>query len=96
MGGAGQPRRAAQRTERDGKKPRRKGSFGALGRNFTSGFAVGDRLLDELIEGFRLLLFGDGTDDGITDDVTVLIDHIGGGVGKDIGGKGACLAVGRY
>ena len=32
-GGAGLPGRAAQRTERDGKKPRRKGSFGALGRN---------------------------------------------------------------
>ena len=58
------------------KRPRRSSSFGA---GEKSGLGIGDGLLDELIEGLRLLLFGDGADDGITDDVALLIDHIGGG-----------------
>ena len=49
-----------------------------------SALAVCDRLIDELLQRFRLLLLRDGAHDGVTHDVAVAIDHIGGGESEDV------------
>ena len=43
----------------------------------------GKRLINELLQRLRLLLFRDGAYDGLAHDVAVAVNHIGGGVGKD-------------
>ena len=43
-----------------------------------SALAVCDRLIDELLQCFRLLLLRDGAHDGVTHDVAVPVNHIGG------------------
>ena len=54
----------------------------------------GKRLVDELLQRFRLLLFRDGAYDGFAHDVAAAIHHIGSGIGKDVRGELASLAVG--
>ena len=44
----------------------------------------GKSLVDELLQRLRLLLFRDGAYDGVTHDIAVAVDHIGGGVGKNV------------
>ncbi|CAN4019464.1 Glutathione import ATP-binding protein GsiA, partial [Dysosmobacter welbionis] len=54
----------------------------------------GERLIDELLQCLRLLLFRDGAYDGFTHDIAAAVDHIGGGIGKDVGGKLSRLTIG--
>ena len=44
----------------------------------------GERLFDELLQRLRLLLFRDGAYDGVTHDIAVAVNHLGGGVGKNV------------
>ena len=46
------------------------------------------------LQCLRLLLFRDRTHDGVAHDVAVPVNHIGGGIGKDIGGELAGLSIG--
>ncbi len=48
----------------------------------------------ELLQRLRLLLFRDGAYDGFTHDIAVAVNHIGGGIGKDVGGKLSRLTIG--
>ena len=47
----------------------------------------GKSLIDELLQRLRLLLFRDGAYDGVTHDIAVAVNHIGGGEGEHITGK---------
>ena len=53
----------------------------------------GERLIDELLQRLRLLLFRDGAYDGVTHDIAVAVNHIGSGIGKDVGGKLSRLTI---
>ena len=53
----------------------------------------GKSLIDELLQRLRLLLFRDGAYDGFTHDIAAAVDHIGGGIGKDVGGKLSRLTI---
>ena len=55
----------------------------------------GKSLVDELLQRLRLLLFRDGAYDGFTHDIAVAVNHIGGGIGKDVGSELSRLTVGR-
>ena len=55
--------------------------------NLGSAHIGGKSLVDELLQRLRLLLFRDGAYDGLTHDIAAAVDHIGGGIGKDVGGK---------
>ena len=55
--------------------------------NFGSAHIGGKSLVDEFLQRLRLLLFRDSAYDGFTHDIAAAVDHIGGGIGKDIGGK---------
>ena len=46
------------------------------------------------MQRLRLLLFRDGAYDGLAHDIAAAVDHIGGGIGEDVGGKLSCLAIG--
>ena len=48
--------------------------------NIGSAYIGGERLLDELLQRLRLLLFCDGAYDGFTYDIAAAVDHIGGGL----------------
>ena len=54
----------------------------------------GKSLVDELLQRLRLLLFRDGAYDGVTHDIAVAVNHIGGGVGKNVCSELSRLAVG--
>ena len=45
------------------------------------------------MQRLRLLLFRDGAYDGFTHDIAATVDHIGGRIGKDVGGKLSRLTV---
>ena len=62
--------------------------------NLGSAHIGGKSLVDELLQRFRLLLFRDGAYDGLTHDIAAAVDHIGGGIGKDVGSKFSRLTVG--
>ena len=53
----------------------------------------GERLVDLGLQCLRLLLFRNSTHDGVTHDVAVPVNHIGGGIGKDIGGELSRLTI---
>ena len=72
-----------------GQQQRTAGAFLNLG----SAHIGGERLLDELLQRLRLLLFCDGSYDGFTHDIAAAIDHIGGGISKDVGSKLSCLTI---
>ena len=61
--------------------------------NFRSAHIGGKSLVDELLQRLRLLLFRDGTYDGLTHDIAAAVDHIGGGIGKDVGSKLSRLTI---
>ena len=44
----------------------------------------GKGLVDELLQLLRLIFFRDGAYDGFAHDVAVAVNHIGGGIGKDV------------
>ncbi len=46
-----------------------------------------DGLIDEGLQGLRLLFFCNSTYDGVAHDIAVAVNHIGGGVCKDVGGE---------
>lgn len=46
------------------------------------------------LQFLRLLLFRNSAHDGVAHDVAVPVNHIGGGIGKDIGGELSRLTVG--
>ena len=48
--------------------------------NLGSAHIGGERLLDELLQCLRLLLFRDGSYDGFTHDIAAAVYHIGGGI----------------
>ena len=54
----------------------------------------GKGLVDELLQRLSLLLFRDGAYDGVTHDIAVSVNHIGGGVGKNVCSELSRLAVG--
>lgn len=43
--------------------------------------------VDELLQRFRLLLFRNGTHNGLTDDIAAAVYHISGGVSEDVRGE---------
>ena len=53
----------------------------------------GKSLIDELLQRLRLLLFRDGSYDGFTHDIAVAVNHIGGGISKDVGSKLSRLTI---
>ena len=61
--------------------------------NLGSAHIGGERLLDELLQRLRLLLFCDGSYDGFTHDIAAAVDHIGGGISKDVGSKLSRLTI---
>ena len=61
--------------------------------NQSSSHIGGECLIDELLQRLRLLLFRDGADDGLTHDVAAAVDHIGGGISKDVGSKLSRLTI---
>ena len=61
--------------------------------NLRSAHIGGKSLVDELLQRLRLLLFRDGTYDGFTHDIATAVDHIGGGIGKDVGSKLSRLTI---
>ena len=69
------------------------GAQQALFFNLGSAHIGGERLLDELLQRLRLLLFRDGAYDGVTHDIAVAVNHIGGGVGKNVCSKLSCLTI---
>ena len=58
----------------------------------------GKGLVDELLQRLRLILFRDGAYDGLAHDVAAAVNHLGGGVGKNVCSELSRLAVGsaRY
>lgn len=72
-----------------GQQRRTAGAFLNLG----SAHIGGERLLDELLQRLRLLLFCDGSYDGFTHDIAAAVDHIGGGISKDVGSKLSRLTI---
>ena len=54
----------------------------------------GNSLVDEFLQRLRLLLFRDGAYDGVTHDIAVAVNHIGGGIGEDILHKLTGIAAG--
>ena len=54
----------------------------------------GKSLVDELLQRLRLLFFRDGAYDGLTHDIAVAVNHIGGGIGEDILHKLTGIAAG--
>ena len=54
----------------------------------------GKGLVDELLQRLSLLLFRDGAYDGVTHDIAVSVNHIGGGIGEDILHKLTGIAAG--
>ena len=72
-----------------GQQRRTAGAFLNLG----STHIGGERLLDELLQRLRLLLFCDGSYDGFTHDIAAAVDHIGGGISKDVGSKLSRLTI---
>ena len=72
-----------------GQQRRTAGAFFNLG----SAHIGGERLLDELLQRLRLLLFCDGSYDGFTHDIAAAVDHIGGGISKDVGSKLSRLTI---
>ena len=75
--------------------PGRAGPSDAAGAFFDPGSAHigGERLVDLGLQRLRLLLFRDGSYDGFTHDIAAAVDHIGGGIGKDVGGKLSRLTI---
>ena len=69
------------------------GAQQALFLNLGSAHIGGERLLDELLQRLRLLLFCDGSYDGFTHDIAAAVDHIGGGISKDVGSKLSRLTI---
>ena len=61
--------------------------------NLGSAHIGGERLLDELLQRLRLLLFRDGSYYGFTHDIAVAVDHLGGGISKDVGSKLSRLTI---
>ena len=61
--------------------------------NLGSAHIGGKSLVDELLQRLRLLLFRDGAYDVFTHDIAAAVDHIGGGIGKDVAGKLSGLAI---
>ena len=61
--------------------------------NLGSAHIGGEHLIDELLQRLRLLLFRDGAYDGFTHDIGVAVDHIGGGISKDVGSKLSRLTI---
>ena len=55
--------------------------------NLGSAHIGGERLLDELLQRLRLLLFRDGSYDWLTYDLAAAVDHLGGGISKEVGSK---------
>ena len=53
----------------------------------------GERLIDERLQSLRLALFRDGSYDGVAHDIAVAVDHIGGGISKDVGSKLSRLTI---
>ena len=72
-----------------GQQQRTAGAFLNLG----SAHIGGERLVDELLQRLRLLLFRDGAYDGFTHDIAAAVDHIGGGISKDVGSKLSRLTI---
>ena len=72
-----------------GQQRRTVGAFLNLG----SAHIGGERLLDELLQRLRLLFFCDGSYDGFTHDIAAAVDHIGGGISKDVGSKLSRLTI---
>ena len=55
----------------------------------------GKSLVDEFLQRLCLLLFRDSTYDGLSHDIAAAVDHVGGGIGKDVGSELSRLSVGR-
>ena len=66
-----------------------KGSWGDL-----SALVRGDSLFNELAQSFALFFLGDCADNGIAHNVAVSVNHIGGGISKNVGGELTRFAVG--
>ena len=73
-------------------RPQQRRTAGAF-LNLGSAHIGGERLLDELLQRLRLLLFRDGAYDGFTHDIAAAVDHIGGGISKDVGSKLSRLTI---
>ena len=53
----------------------------------------GESLIDERLQSLRLVLFRDGSYDGVAYDVAAAVNHIGGGISKDVGSKLSRLTI---
>ena len=53
----------------------------------------GKGLIDERLQSLGLALFRDGTYDGVAYDVAAAVNHIGGGISKDVGSKLSRLTI---
>ena len=53
----------------------------------------GKCLIDERLQSLCLVLFRNGTYDGVAYDVAAAVNHIGGGISKDVGGKLSRLTI---
>ena len=62
--------------------------------NLGSAHIGGKSLVDELLQRLRLLLFRDGAYDGVPHDIAVAVNHIGGGVGKNVCSELSRLTIG--
>ena len=58
-----------------------------------SAHVCGKGLIDERLQSLRLVLFRDGSYDGVAHDIAAAVNHIGGGISKDVGSKLSRLTI---